>query len=215
MGYVEKLMGTNEEVLVRERQHVWVWIPRMIVAMIAVSAITVLTVFAAQQTKTQAILLALALNLIPIIWFVSKFIDWMNEEYIVTNRRIVQTEGAINKNVIDSSLEKINDVVLTQSFLGRMLNYGDLEILTASQEGINKLTLLTDPVKFKVAMLNAKEALRDTDEWQKRASAAATSDAVSRADIPRLISELEGLKNRGLITPDEFEAKRKRLLDQI
>jgi hypothetical protein len=96
-----------------------------------------------------------------------------------------------------------------------MLNYGDLEILTASQEGINKLTLLTDPVKFKVAMLNAKEALRDTDEWQKRASAAATSDAVSRADIPRLISELEGLKNRGLITPDEFEAKRKRLLDQI
>ncbi|HQW35762.1 MAG TPA: PH domain-containing protein, partial [Thermoflexales bacterium] len=136
MSYVERLMGANEEVLVRERQHVWVWIPRMVVAMIAVSAITVLTVFAAQQTKTQAVLLALALNLIPIIWFVSKFLDWMNEEYIVTNRRIVQTEGTINKNVIDSSLEKINDVVLTQSFLGRMLNYGDLEILTASQEGI-------------------------------------------------------------------------------
>ena len=97
MSYVERLMGANEEVLVRERQHVWVWIPRMVVAMIAVSAITVLTVFAAQQTKTQAVLLALALNLIPIIWFVSKFLDWMNEEYIVTNRRIVQTEGTITK----------------------------------------------------------------------------------------------------------------------
>lgn len=215
MGYVEKLMGQNEEVLVRDRQHVWVWVPRMVMASVAVAVITVLAVFAAQRLNNNAVLLALALNLIPIIWFVSKFLDWLNEEYIVTNRRIVQTEGVINKSVIDSSLEKINDVVLSQSALGRIMNFGDLEILTASQEGINHLNLLSDPVKFKVAMLNAKEALRDSDDWHQRANTAAHGAPVGRADIPKLITELEDLKNRGLITPDEFEAKRKRLLDQI
>lgn len=215
MGYVEQLMGTNEQILVRGHQHVWVWVPRMIMAMLIVSVITVLTVFAAQRLNQQLVLLALALNILPVIWFVSKFLDWMNEEYIITNRRIVQTEGVVNKSVIDSSLEKINDVVLTQSALGRLMNYGDLDILTASQEGINKLTLLSDPVKFKVTMLNAKEAMRDSDDWHQRAGAVAQSGAVSRADIPKLITELEELKNRGLITAEEFESKRKRLLDQI
>ena len=41
----------------------------------------------------------------------------------------------LNKTSLDSSLEKINDAVLTQSIFGRMFGFGDLEILTASEIG--------------------------------------------------------------------------------
>ena len=43
--------------------------------------------------------------------------------------------GILNKRSSDSSLEKINDAILEQSVLGRMLNFGDLEILTAADDG--------------------------------------------------------------------------------
>ncbi len=79
------------------------------------------------------------------------------EEYIVTNRRVIQTAGVFNKHVIDSSLEKVNDVVLTETVLGRLFDYGNIEILTASEMGVNLLRHIVSPVKFKTEMLNQKE----------------------------------------------------------
>ena len=56
----------------------------------------------------------------------------------------------------DSSLEKINDAVLTQSVFGRMFGFGDLDILTASESGISEFRMLATPIEFKKAMLDAK-----------------------------------------------------------
>ncbi len=49
----------------------------------------------------------------------------------------MQISGIFNKSVIDSSLEKVNDIKMDQSALGRMFGYGDIEILTASELGVN------------------------------------------------------------------------------
>ncbi len=60
----------------------------------------------------------------------------------------------------DSSLEKLTDVILTQSLFGRMLGYGTIEILTAaSSAGVNDLKQIAQPMEFKTAMVNAKEEL--------------------------------------------------------
>jgi len=50
-------------------------------------------------------------------------------------------------------------VLLKQSLIGRLLNYGDIEILTASDVGINKFAKLRRPVDFKTSMLDAKEQM--------------------------------------------------------
>ena len=103
--------------------------------------------------------LALLLLIVPIARFVYHFLLWQNREYIISNRRVIQIDGIINKNVIDSSLEKVNDVKMTQSVFGRILDYGDVEILTASELGVNLFQRIGHPIKFKTAMLNQKEAL--------------------------------------------------------
>ena len=59
---------------------------------------------------------------------------------------------------MDSSLEKVNDVVMDQNFWGRIWGYGDIEIMTASEIGVNKLHMLANPVRFKTTMLDQKEA---------------------------------------------------------
>jgi uncharacterized membrane protein YdbT with pleckstrin-like domain len=203
-------MGANENVLVLERQHWFVWVPRLIFCLILIAVISAISVLAAPFTSGIG-MFGLVLNVIPVWMFLRVFLDWVNETYIVTNRRIIQTEGVVNKSVIDSSLEKINDVVLSQSVLGRIMDYGNLEILTGSELGLNKLERIQSPVKFKIAMLNAKEAMRDLSDIDDMGK----GSTARRNDVPEMIADLDDLRKRGLITEAEFQEKRAKLMSEI
>ena len=149
--------------------------------------------------------------LVGILFGLARFswdwLRWWSEEYIVTSRRVIQSEGIVNKRTADSSLEKVNDVLLTQSFFGRILSYGDLEVVTGSDVGVNKLTRLRDPITFKTAMLDAKAQLGGEYGEQMR--------EVTDRDVPKLIEELDALRKKGLITDAEFNEKKARLLSQL
>ena len=88
--------------------------------------------------------------------FIWTALHYINQEYVLTNRRVIQVEGVLNRNATDSSLEKINDAVLSQSVFGRMFDFGDLTVLTASESGIEKMRMLRSPVVYKKKMLDAK-----------------------------------------------------------
>lgn len=99
--------------------------------------------------------------IIPVVRVAAGFVSWLMNVYVVTNRRVVEVTGVVNKKVMDSSLEKLTDVVLTQRLFGRILGYGDIEVLTAaSTAAINYLKQIRRPLEFKTAMVNAKEELK-------------------------------------------------------
>jgi uncharacterized membrane protein YdbT with pleckstrin-like domain len=125
----------------------------------------------------------------------------------VTSHRVIQTAGVFSKDVVDSSLEKVNDVKLSQSFLGRMFGYGDIEILTASELGVNLFHEINDPVGFKTAMLNAKERLGFDNESRMESHAG--------ADIPALIARLDDLRKKGILSEGEFQQKKAELLAKM
>ena len=119
---------------------------------------------------------AIVVAIIPAVELVRTVLDWVNERYIITNRRVMEVRGTINKNMRDSALEKVNDVVLRQSIIGRILGYGTVQIITGSDIGVNEFRRISKPVRFKREMLNAKEDYRtaspDPEEEIKRAPAA-------------------------------------------
>jgi uncharacterized membrane protein YdbT with pleckstrin-like domain len=208
MGYVEALMSSNEKIVVRTRQH-WIVLARsffgnLVMAVLIVILAFFATVFAALGPLGLTVLVLL---IIPLVNFGWALLQWWNEEYLVTNRRVIQAEGIINKEVIDSSLEKVNDVVLSQSILGRLLNYGDIEILTASEIGVNKLHKIGQPVTFKTEMLNQKEALGLDEHF---GTARPHHD-----DVPELIAELDDLRKQGVLTEAEFQQKKEQLLAKM
>ncbi|MCL5952552.1 MAG: PH domain-containing protein [Chloroflexi bacterium] len=208
MGYVEGLLGDNEKIVVKTRQH-WIVLAssflRNLVVALVVIILTAVLVF---SPLGMIGLVALVLLLFPIVAFGRAYVDWYNEEYLVTNRRVIQAEGLVNKHVIDSSLEKVNDVVLTQSFFGRFLDYGDIEILTASEIGVNKLHKIARPVKFKIEMLNQKEALSVDDDH-------GPAHVRGHDDIPSMIAELDDLRKQGVLSETEFQQKKEQLLGKM
>ena len=105
--------------------------------------------------------LGVILLVVGLVWFGIVYFTWRAQEYIITNRRVLKVEGLLDKKSGDSSLDKINDAVLKQGLLARMLHYGDLDILTANEEAIDRYQMLAHVVDFKKAMLNAKNNLED------------------------------------------------------
>ena len=81
-----------------------------------------------------------------------------SEEYVLTTRRLIHAEGVINKRASDVSLDRITDAVLTEPFLGRLLGYGDLRILTAGAAN-ERLRQLRQPTAFRQALFEARHEL--------------------------------------------------------
>lgn len=72
------------------------------------------------------------LFLIPTIKAIISTIKFNNIELAVTNKRIIGKVGVANTSAMDSPLNKIQNVSLTQPFLGKIFNYSTVEIVTAA-----------------------------------------------------------------------------------
>ena len=103
--------------------------------------------------------IALVLIVLGVVIFVYRLWNWWAQDFVVTNRRLLKVTGILNKRSADSSLEKINDAILIQPVLGRLLGYGDLEILTAAEQAVDLYHMLNNPKQFKKTMLTQKHNL--------------------------------------------------------
>ena len=257
MSYADGLLSTGERISYRNKQHPFVFIWGARYAILA-AVIAVVLLWISQNMSTDGISGGLRMLIgwaVAILFFgglavaVWTALRYINQEYVLTNRRVIQVEGVLNRNSTDSSLEKINDAVLSQSVFGRMFDFGDLTVLTASESGIDKMKMLRKPIVFKKAMLDAKHEfevdmeragwtpgppIRDTAAAP--AAAAATSPGASSSgaqgqtaapaaappaqrvdpdEVTRTLANLADLRDRGAITPEEYEAKKADLLSRL
>ncbi len=162
MSYLDNLLASGEQPLRREHQHWFVLAADAryaILAWIAAILLLILNGAAFKDNPTLSPLIGwivIVLVVGGLLSFGWQVLRWQNEEFVVTSRRVLETQGVINKRVVDSSLEKINDAILTQSIFGRIFGFGDLEVLTASEAGISLFRMLINPMGFKRAMMDAK-----------------------------------------------------------
>jgi uncharacterized membrane protein YdbT with pleckstrin-like domain len=204
-SYLEGMLGQNERIVLETRQH-WFVLFSNILLEIILTVVLVAVVIAATATFSPIAAVGFLLVLVPLGGMLRDILIWYNREYIVTNRRVIQISGVLSKNVVDSSLEKVNDVKMSQSFFGRVFDYGDVEIMTASEIGVNLFKRIGDPVKFKTAMLNAKEKLGFDEVGM---------DRNREDDIPSMIAKLDELRKKGIVSEEEFQKKKAELLAKM
>lgn len=160
--YINNLLAKNEKIILVTRQHGLVLAQQILPEILTIVGILLLiTIVWVQWIPFPSVAWGYLLILIPIISLVKDIIVWRNHNYVVTSRRVIQVFGVFTKNVTDSSLEKVNDVKMEQTIYGRMLDFGNIEILTASELGVNRFTKIRKPIAFKKAMLDAKEEIKN------------------------------------------------------
>jgi hypothetical protein len=229
--YADRLLADGERIALRTRQH---WLAPIVTGRTALAilfASLVLIVLVAQlqpsDVRTFIGYLPLILLLFSLTWLFWIYIGWFAEDYLVTNRRVLKVEGILRKRSADSSLEKINDAVLEQSVLGRMLGYGDLDILTAAETSVDQYRMLSQAQQFKRTMLDQKHRLEEQVFQMpsppmragvpaaEPAPAAPTARGMSPDEITKSLGDLADLRDRGAISPEDYEAKKQDLLGRL
>lgn len=202
MGYIERLLAQNEHIVFVTRPHWTSYLPVILVDLGIAIVIIAFSVGGALIAPPFP-LLGLLLLLLPLGHLLIRIINWRSEQYIVTNRRVMEVRGVYKKRVSDSSLEKVNDVVMEQSALGRLLDYGDLRIITGADIGVNVFRRIAHPIRFKTTMMDQKAAYSERPAETRP------------EDVPDLLARLDDLRRRGVITPEEFEREKRELLTRL
>ena len=219
--YADSLLANGEHIALRTRQH---WLaPAFSSARPFIIFVAAILIFIVGSSIAILSYIALAGVLIAIAWIGLVVWRWSAQDYIVTNLRVIKVEGIINKHSADSSLEKINDAVLDQSVFGRMFGFGDLDILTANEESVDRYKWLSKAAVFKKEMLNQKVALEAGYSHGSGLGApapapapAAVGHAAGGADeVTDTLARLADLRDRGAISAEDYEAKKAELLDTM
>ncbi len=215
MSYVDRLMSEGERRIFATRHHWFLligagWgyllllvlgIALQVYGWVRFSNLLADLSLTSDQLTIALLVLALILVVYPIVALFAIYIRRQFDQVIVTNYRVLHVQGIFSKRVMDSNLEKVNDILLTQSFLGRMFDYGNVEILTASEVGVNMLKYISRPVALKRALLEAKQELE--------------SGPAFRSTIPDMIAKLAELRDKGALTEEEFQAEKAQLLNRL
>ena len=207
MSYISNLLGADEKILFESRKHIFVLLGRLFKE-ILILAVLIAGWFVIYG-RPEFFWVQIVIGVLVAVVLVFVFIDWLRwnkEAFYITNRRVIHTTGVFNKKVLDSSISKINDVIMEQSFLGRMFDYGTIKILTATEEVINRVDNIASPVELKKAMMGAKANLEPINPAQV---------AAFQGTPTQLLEELEQLKAKQLISEEEYKVKRQEILKRM
>jgi uncharacterized membrane protein YdbT with pleckstrin-like domain len=142
--------------------------------------------------KANLLLVIAGIALIPVlvgfILLLLAYLSIISTEYFITTHRIYTKYGLIARNARDVRTEWIASATVVQGFFGRLLNYGDLIVVTPGENlGSVRMRGIHDPMIVKAVVEDAMKKGKKIAELKK------TAEELSRE---RLL---------GRITQEEYE----------
>lgn len=158
MSYIENTLMDDEEMVHITRLHpIILLMPAAATSLLAGSFAIVDAIPYAQ--------IVVAILLFGSLWRLSdRLIFFLSSEFGVTSKRVLGKTGFIRRTSLDIVLGKVEAIRLSQTILGRVLNYGDIEVTgTGGTEEV--LRFIPDPLTFRKVV---QEQLANLEEGDRR-----------------------------------------------
>jgi uncharacterized membrane protein YdbT with pleckstrin-like domain len=211
MGFPRRLLADHEEMVLDLRPH-WIALagPTLVLVLVIVAEILLFANFEPPEVVTWLAVLAGAVILIA--FPVRAFMTWATSHFVVTSDRVIHRSGWLAKRSMEMPLERINDVTFTQSVLERLVGAGSLRIQSASEYGQNHFRDIRRPEDVQKLIYEMAEA----NEARMRGGGTMTETIETQSGSPLAeIERLGRLKERGLLSEEEFETQKRRLLGRL
>jgi uncharacterized membrane protein YdbT with pleckstrin-like domain len=143
--YIDEILQPGEKVLYSTNAHWIFYLPALaawvvVALLLAASAVPTLTLICWAAAAIVAVL--------ALYWTFKAWFHRMTTETDVTNLRVVHKTGFIKRRTFEMALSKVESVDVTQSILGRILNYGDVTI-NGVGEGTQTIRTIAAPLAFR------------------------------------------------------------------
>jgi uncharacterized membrane protein YdbT with pleckstrin-like domain len=218
MGYPADLLNPDERVVIDQHPH---WLYFMEPFLSGLGAIVLLLIFMSWNGGVGDALVKITGIVILglLVWALVRFLKWRTVEFVVTTDRVIFREGVFAKRGIEIPLRRVNNVNFNQGILERICGAGNLMIESGGEDGQSHFTDVRDPQEVqRIIHQEMGEGIRRGTATMASAMstpapppppATAAAPASSVADE---LEKLEGLKARGTITAEQFEAQKQKLL---
>jgi uncharacterized membrane protein YdbT with pleckstrin-like domain len=201
-------LKTGEKLILEIRPH---WFTLVTPFLIMLLGLVLGGALAASSVGNVGLLIAL-----PFIgYFVYKMVDRNNNIWAVTNLRVIDEYGIFSDNTKESQLEKINNVTYNQTFFGKIFGYGDVQIQTAAEVGATTYFMVQQPKELKDTITQMQEEYKGYHiklQANELANAIFAGQQNHKTDVASVIEKLFDLKQRGILTEEEFQVQKAKAL---
>jgi uncharacterized membrane protein YdbT with pleckstrin-like domain len=204
MAFPRKLLNEGEEIVLDLRPHWWFFVGPFFWLVVAAA----LTGVVAWLDLHDALWIGgLVLTGLMLLWLLGRLAKWMTTQFVITTDRLISREGVFAKKGKEIPLERINDITFSQRIIERLLGSGDLMIQSGGELGQQHFSNIRKPARVQNEIHRQMEAAagRDMDRMAGR----------RELSIPEQIDKLDELRQRGVLSQAEFDAKKAQLLDRM
>ncbi len=209
MAFPRKYLHDSEEIILDRKPHLWFLVqPVLAVVGALVVAIAAGNYINPDGNANKWITYAgVVLVVLALLWLLEEFLRWRTVNFVVTTDRLIYRSGLFAKQGKEIPLERINDISFKQSVWERIIGAGDLLIESGGEQGQQRFYNVKKPFHVQNEIYRQIERThgRDMDRMAGR----------RELSVPEQIEKLAELRDKGLLTPAEFDAKKTQLLDKI
>lgn len=215
MAFPRNLLGQDEELILELRPH---WIALVRPAIVAIVLIIAMILGAAYVPGSWPASgwIKFAIVVIGILLIATRpvrvFVAWFTSLFVVTSDRVIHRSGWLAKRSMEIPLENITDVHFSQTVFERLIGAGDLTLESPGEYGQDHFSHVQNPQRVQKVIYEL------TEENRKRLApvtpivpAPAPSSGASQSVADEL-TKLARLRQQGILTEEEFQAQKARLL---
>ncbi|MGH1504283.1 MAG: PH domain-containing protein [Acidimicrobiales bacterium] len=206
MPFPEHQLNDGERVVLDLRPHWWYFAAQVAVLVVTISLGVVVLLFSGSSILSAA---AGVLILAALVWFGMRYVVWNTTNFVVTTDRLIVRTGVVSREGIEIPLERVNTVFFRQSLWERLIRSGDLVIESAGEMGNQNFEDIRRPLNVQ------NEIYRQMEDNENRKFDRVNVGSAPVESIPDQIAKLDELRRRGIVSDDEFEQKKRELLDRM
>ena len=201
MPYPSKLLNDGETVVLDFHPH-WIYFGEAVAALVGSIVLGVVALSMDDGTGKDVLRwISLVLIVGSALWVVVRYAKWVTSNFVITSDRIIHRAGLVRKEGIDIPLERVNTIKMRQGAIERMFGAGDLMIESGGETGQQRFTDIRGPERVQ-RLIYAQMDLNDDRQHV----------VAPGGDVTSQLERLEGMLERGTLTPEEFEVQKRKLL---
>ncbi len=202
MPFPRRLLNDYESITLDLHPHWWFLAPAG--AATTASGVMTLTVLAQFDgwKETVAIYLMIGALVVSAAWLVVKMVQWRTTYFVVTSHRVIYRQGVLARSGVEIPIERMSNVNFKQTIFERLIGAGDLIIESSGRDGQQKFSDIQNPEEVQNIVHAA---------LQSRESQSGGNDV--QGDVATQLEKLEGLRQRGTLSAEEFIEQKRRLLE--
>jgi uncharacterized membrane protein YdbT with pleckstrin-like domain len=150
MSYVRSVLQQGEAVAYATTLHWFVYLRAIWLAVLAV-ALGIATLVTSPDPPELRVIVAGAAGvaaLVAAVAWLAAFVKRWTTELAVTDRRVIYKTGLIRRDTFEINLSKVESVGVSQSILGRLLGYGEVDI-KGTGASLAPITIISNPLRFR------------------------------------------------------------------